>query len=236
MLLRLSQPLQGLILNSSDRGGIRIQYSKNPFGKKRDFDSSFANNTPVGSYAPPAYDPAGYAVAPGAQAGFGAPAYGAGAPGVPGVDVKVEAAGGLGAWCRTHQCKVKFAGCLMATHLMLSADKMKVQACTLRTACRQWGCGSAWGAWHVGRPIARCDRAPDCICSVLGAVRCSTHTLTCHMLMQALCTSCITAPAIARHAALMHCAWPCKGDPLVRHSRTQHALDAHGMSLSGGIL
>lgn len=28
--------LQGAILQSSDRGGIRIQYSKNPFGKKRD--------------------------------------------------------------------------------------------------------------------------------------------------------------------------------------------------------
>lgn len=27
---------QGAILQSSDRGGIRIQYSKNPFGKKRD--------------------------------------------------------------------------------------------------------------------------------------------------------------------------------------------------------
>lgn len=28
--------LQGAVLQSSDRGGIRIQYSKNPFGKKRD--------------------------------------------------------------------------------------------------------------------------------------------------------------------------------------------------------
>jgi hypothetical protein len=27
---------QGAILTSSDRGGIRIQYSKNPFGRKRD--------------------------------------------------------------------------------------------------------------------------------------------------------------------------------------------------------
>eukprot|EP00798_Chlamydomonas_sp_ICE-L_P018561 gene18561-25070_t len=30
------QSLQGAILSSSERGGIRIQYSKNPFGKKRD--------------------------------------------------------------------------------------------------------------------------------------------------------------------------------------------------------
>jgi hypothetical protein len=29
-------PAQGAILASSDRGGIRIQYSKNPFGKKRE--------------------------------------------------------------------------------------------------------------------------------------------------------------------------------------------------------
>ena len=27
---------QGAVLVSSDRGGIRIQYSKNPFGRKRD--------------------------------------------------------------------------------------------------------------------------------------------------------------------------------------------------------
>lgn len=30
------QSLQGAIMTSSDRGGIRIQFSKNPFGKKRD--------------------------------------------------------------------------------------------------------------------------------------------------------------------------------------------------------
>ena len=27
---------QGALLQTSDRGGLRIQYSKNPFGKKRD--------------------------------------------------------------------------------------------------------------------------------------------------------------------------------------------------------
>ena len=83
---------QGLILNSSDRGGIRIQYSKNPFGKKRDFDSSFANTTPVGSYAPPAYDPAAYGGAPGAQPGYGGAPYGAAPQGAP--EVKADAAGG----------------------------------------------------------------------------------------------------------------------------------------------
>lgn len=28
--------VQGAVLKTSDRGGLRIQYSKNPFGKKRD--------------------------------------------------------------------------------------------------------------------------------------------------------------------------------------------------------
>lgn len=32
---------QGAILASSDRGGIRIQYSKNPFGRKRDAAGAF---------------------------------------------------------------------------------------------------------------------------------------------------------------------------------------------------
>lgn len=36
---------QGAVLQSSDRGGIRIQYSKNPFGKKRDF-GSFNDQSP----------------------------------------------------------------------------------------------------------------------------------------------------------------------------------------------
>lgn len=30
--------LQGAALQSSDRGAVRIQYSRNPFGKKRDFN------------------------------------------------------------------------------------------------------------------------------------------------------------------------------------------------------
>eukprot|EP00193_Tetraselmis_chui_P013927 CAMPEP_0177776024 /NCGR_PEP_ID=MMETSP0491_2-20121128/14458_1 /TAXON_ID=63592 /ORGANISM="Tetraselmis chuii, Strain PLY429" /LENGTH=313 /DNA_ID=CAMNT_0019294719 /DNA_START=96 /DNA_END=1037 /DNA_ORIENTATION=- len=34
--MMVHQQQQGAILQSSDRGGIRIQYSKNPFGKKRD--------------------------------------------------------------------------------------------------------------------------------------------------------------------------------------------------------
>uniref|UniRef100_A0A061RX97 Cell wall integrity protein scw1 n=1 Tax=Tetraselmis sp. GSL018 TaxID=582737 RepID=A0A061RX97_9CHLO len=34
--MMVHQTQQGAILQSSDRGGIRIQYSKNPFGKKRD--------------------------------------------------------------------------------------------------------------------------------------------------------------------------------------------------------
>ncbi len=34
--MMVHQSQQGIVLQSSDRGGIRIQYSKNPFGKKRD--------------------------------------------------------------------------------------------------------------------------------------------------------------------------------------------------------
>ena len=34
---------QGAILSTSDRGGIRIQYSKNPFGRKRDAAGAFVD-------------------------------------------------------------------------------------------------------------------------------------------------------------------------------------------------
>lgn len=36
--MAVHQSQQGAILASSDRGGIRIQYSKNPYGKKREFN------------------------------------------------------------------------------------------------------------------------------------------------------------------------------------------------------
>jgi hypothetical protein len=36
--------LQGATLASSDRGGIRVQYSKNPFGKKRDYHGNMVDN------------------------------------------------------------------------------------------------------------------------------------------------------------------------------------------------
>lgn len=39
---------QGAILASSDRGGIRIQYSKNPFGRKRDAAGAFVETAAVG--------------------------------------------------------------------------------------------------------------------------------------------------------------------------------------------
>jgi hypothetical protein len=49
--------LQGAVLTSSDRGGIRIQYSKNPFGKKRDY-GSFNDQSPYSpSVAAAPYDP-----------------------------------------------------------------------------------------------------------------------------------------------------------------------------------
>lgn len=41
--------LQGAVLESSDRGGIRIQYSKNPYGKKRDVTGNYIS-TPIPSF------------------------------------------------------------------------------------------------------------------------------------------------------------------------------------------
>ena len=61
---------QGAILASSDRGGIRIQYSKNPFGRKRDAAGAFV-------------DPAAAAAA--AAAGGGGGVYGGGAAAADGV-------------------------------------------------------------------------------------------------------------------------------------------------------
>ena len=37
------------MLESSDRGGIRIQYSKNPYGKKRDVTGNYIS-TPIPAY------------------------------------------------------------------------------------------------------------------------------------------------------------------------------------------
>ncbi len=56
------------MLNSSDRGGIRIQYSRNPFGKKRDYDGSFINTPTAATYTAPSYE----------QPPVAAPAYGSG--------------------------------------------------------------------------------------------------------------------------------------------------------------
>lgn len=65
---------QGLILASSDRGPIRVQFSKNPFGRKRDGSSAMNGGmliTPqaYGTYALPM-------TYPGAHPGPGAPFYG----------------------------------------------------------------------------------------------------------------------------------------------------------------
>ena len=56
------------MLNSSDRGGIRIQYSRNPFGKKRDYDGSYINTPTAATYTAPLYEASAVA----------APAYGSG--------------------------------------------------------------------------------------------------------------------------------------------------------------
>ncbi len=42
--------LQGAVLSTSDRGGIRIQYSKNPFGKKRDASGNWISTNENGSF------------------------------------------------------------------------------------------------------------------------------------------------------------------------------------------
>lgn len=62
------------MLNSSDRGGIRIQYSKNPFGKKRDANGNWINTYESLSTYTPTYSPGGTAAAGPAS---GAQQYGA---------------------------------------------------------------------------------------------------------------------------------------------------------------
>eukprot|EP00878_Enallax_costatus_P016607 GHUV01017425.1.p1 GENE.GHUV01017425.1~~GHUV01017425.1.p1 ORF type:complete len:239 (+),score=59.96 GHUV01017425.1:155-871(+) len=44
---------QGAVLRSSDRGPIRIQYSKNPLGKKRDISGQMIDTTQRGAPVPP---------------------------------------------------------------------------------------------------------------------------------------------------------------------------------------
>lgn len=60
---------QGAVLTSSDRGGVRIQFSKNPFGKKRDYGGNYVQmpgdwGAGSGSYTAPAADAATTAAAP----------------------------------------------------------------------------------------------------------------------------------------------------------------------------
>lgn len=45
------------MLSTSDRGGIRIQYSKNPFGKKRDASGNWISTNENGSFAASTHDP-----------------------------------------------------------------------------------------------------------------------------------------------------------------------------------
>lgn len=45
--------MQGAVLHSSDRGPIRIQYSKNPLGKKRDASGQMIDTTQRGAPVPP---------------------------------------------------------------------------------------------------------------------------------------------------------------------------------------
>lgn len=41
--MHVHQTQQGAVLQSSERGGIRIQYSKNPFGRKRDYNGNYVS-------------------------------------------------------------------------------------------------------------------------------------------------------------------------------------------------
>ncbi|KAI3433541.1 hypothetical protein D9Q98_003351 [Chlorella vulgaris] len=59
---------QGAILSTSDRGGIRIQYSKNPFGRKRDAAGAFVAEAAPQGYAMPAGGQAAAAAAAAAAA------------------------------------------------------------------------------------------------------------------------------------------------------------------------
>ena len=60
---------QGAVLTSSDRGGVRIQFSKNPFGKKRDYGGNYVQmpgdwGSGSSTYTAPAADAATTAAAP----------------------------------------------------------------------------------------------------------------------------------------------------------------------------
>ncbi len=70
--------MQGAVLTSSDRGGVRIQFSKNPFGKKRDYGGNYVQMPgdwgSASGYTAPAADAATTAVAPpGVAPGTGEP-------------------------------------------------------------------------------------------------------------------------------------------------------------------
>jgi hypothetical protein len=49
----ISSILQGAVLRSSSRGPIRIQFSKNPFGKKRDVNGQMIDTVQGGVPVPP---------------------------------------------------------------------------------------------------------------------------------------------------------------------------------------
>ena len=75
---RVCYAYQGAVLNSSDRGGIRIQYSRNPFGKKRDYDGSFINTPTAATYTAPSYEGQAVAAPAYASAAAAPAAYGSG--------------------------------------------------------------------------------------------------------------------------------------------------------------
>ncbi|KAK9820013.1 hypothetical protein WJX72_005117 [[Myrmecia] bisecta] len=64
--MAVHQSQQGAVLSSSDRGGMRIQYSKNPFGKKRDFGGNFTGPPGGDAWSVPSYSAPSTVAAPAA--------------------------------------------------------------------------------------------------------------------------------------------------------------------------
>ncbi|BDA43084.1 probable cell wall integrity protein scw1 at C-terminar half [Coccomyxa sp. Obi] len=81
--MSVHQSQQGAVLTTSDRGGIRIQYSKNPFGKKRDANGNWINthDSPA-PYAPysPSPSGAGAGMPPAVAQPYGGAGYGGADP------------------------------------------------------------------------------------------------------------------------------------------------------------
>ena len=126
------------MLNSSDRGGIRIQYSRNPFGKKRDYDGSFINTPTAATYtapayeqsavAPPTYGSGGATAAAYSSGDYSAPATAAAAPGT-------EQTNGAAAGYEAQPGKLKLALQLCNTQTHMICCVLRFFDCAKRMWC-----------------------------------------------------------------------------------------------------